>query len=54
MKKAILAIIASVFVLTDVGAVTRIQCRIDTARKVVVIPAVEGGADVPSRSSTVA
>ncbi|WP_290067472.1 hypothetical protein [Muribaculum intestinale] len=46
MKKAILAIIASVFVLTDVGAVTRIQCRIDTARKVVVIPAVEGGADV--------
>ena len=30
----------------DVGAVTRIQCRIDTARRVVVIPAVEGGADV--------
>ncbi len=46
MKKVILAIIASVFVLTDVGAVTRIQCRIDTARRVVVIPAVEGGADV--------
>ena len=46
MEKAILAIIASVFVLTDVGAATRIQCRIDTARKVVVIPAVEDGADV--------
>ena len=46
MKKVILAIITSVFVLTDVGAVTRIQCRIDTARGVVVIPAVEGGADV--------
>ena len=46
MKKVILAIIASVFVLTDVGAVTRIQCHIDTARRVVVIPAVEGGADV--------
>ena len=46
MKKVILAIIAAVFVLTDVGAVTRIQCRIDTARRVVVIPAVEGGADV--------
>ena len=46
MKKVILAIITSVFVLTDVGAVTRIQCRIDTARRVVVIPAVEGGADV--------
>ena len=30
----------------DAGAVTRIQCSIDTARRVVVIPAVEGGADV--------
>ena len=46
MKKVFLALFASVFVLTDVGAATRIQCRIDTARKVVVIPAVEGGADV--------
>ena len=33
MEKVILAIITSVFVLTDVGAVTRIQCRIDTARR---------------------
>ncbi len=46
MKKVIPAIIAVVFTLMDVGAVTRIQCRIDTARRVVVIPAVEGGADV--------
>ena len=46
MKKIIFAIIAGVFALTDAGAVTRIECRIDTARGVIVIPAVEGGADV--------
>ncbi|WP_295730869.1 carboxypeptidase-like regulatory domain-containing protein [uncultured Muribaculum sp.] len=31
---------------TRVGAVTRVECRVDTARGVIVIPAVEGGADV--------
>ena len=46
MKKIIFAIIAGVFALTDAGAVTRIECRIDTAHGVIVIPAVEGGADV--------
>ena len=46
MKKIIFAIIAGVFAFMDAGAVTRVECRIDTARGVIVIPAVEGGADV--------
>ncbi|WP_295730884.1 carboxypeptidase-like regulatory domain-containing protein [uncultured Muribaculum sp.] len=46
MKKVIFAIILLVFALMDGGAVTRIDVRVDTARGVIVIPAVEGGADV--------
>ncbi|WP_295730867.1 hypothetical protein [uncultured Muribaculum sp.] len=48
MKKAFFAIIAGIFAAAEAGgaAVTRIECRVDTARGVIVIPAVEDGADV--------
>lgn len=46
MKKVTCATISFVFALMPGWAVTRVECRVDTARGVIVIPAVEGGADV--------